>query len=513
MTLYALHVKQLISLLSNEPENYLSIKSPWLESMGLIAFVNLFRFYPTPDELYQFIFSDFLAISQEDLNAMLKHELDCQDSQEILFDATETTYAGYNSGIQRVTRKIYACLADKVRPFQWNLILGTASLNSPQENQALLNFEKIGKGKVFSQRMRFLTPRSELFHKLVFKLLITTFGRTLKNRASAKFKSTVLSILTLANYKFNDKGAKDRTSEVQDLKFLGRTVLMTEYAYLDEKIMERLSVLARFGSMKLIVMLHDCIPISHPEFVGSSTISGWVHLLDACKYASHIITPSISANEEVKRIINVPGLPISTIYLSGEVAQFSSYKSTPEIQQREKGLETKSVIIVGSLDPRKNHARMIQAAIKVNEKIPLKLVLVGAGEWFSDGIHKSIQIAKAKGLTIDLRMGISDETLIDLMKSSEALMLCSLAEGFGLPIAEAGWLNLPVVCSNFGAVAEVAKKFSKPYYADPFSVDSMAQALETALKSPVGSEVPALSSRTWQMVADEMFNICTAISG
>jgi glycosyltransferase involved in cell wall biosynthesis len=129
------------------------------------------------------------------------------------------------------------------------------------------------------------------------------------------------------------------------------------------------------------------------------------------------------------------------------------------------------VLTVGTLEPRKNLARTIEAA----KKLGVELRVVGARGW--GGIDA--QGARWLG-------EIDDEELARQYRGARCVVYASLYEGFGIPVLEAMACGTPVVTSRGGATEEVAG--GSAVLVDPLDVDSIAAGIEAARDGSRGLE-------------------------
>jgi glycosyltransferase involved in cell wall biosynthesis len=114
-------------------------------------------------------------------------------------------------------------------------------------------------------------------------------------------------------------------------------------------------------------------------------------------------------------------------------------------------------LYVGSLNPRKN----IEGAIKsytvfrtLYPEMKHKLLIIGAAGWKTGGILDSHKNSPFKD---DVRFvgRVTEDDLISLLSTAEALLFLSYFEGFGIPVIEAQILSCPVICSNKTSLPEV----------------------------------------------------------
>jgi glycosyltransferase involved in cell wall biosynthesis len=113
-------------------------------------------------------------------------------------------------------------------------------------------------------------------------------------------------------------------------------------------------------------------------------------------------------------------------------------------------------LFVGTLEPRKNLKRLIEALSKLpnDVKNSAKLVIVGGDGW--GGVNIEDLIRKFKVQDNVIRLGyVTDSTLAGLYSNALFLVMPSLYEGFGLPLIEAMAYGVPALTSNRSSMPEV----------------------------------------------------------
>jgi len=113
------------------------------------------------------------------------------------------------------------------------------------------------------------------------------------------------------------------------------------------------------------------------------------------------------------------------------------------------------ILFVGTIEPRKNVTGLIAAYERLLEAMPHapRLVLAGA---VAPGAESLLQTSSTASARIDSPGYVSDEERARLYQSASMLVLPSFDEGFGIPVAEAMSIGVPVVVSNRGSLREMA---------------------------------------------------------
>ncbi len=135
------------------------------------------------------------------------------------------------------------------------------------------------------------------------------------------------------------------------------------------------------------------------------------------------------------------------------------------------------VLAIGTIHPRKNYARLIEAFSKLRTA-NYELVIIGKRGWLDQSI-----LDKARELGIESRVKFLDYVPVAempaLISGARVLAFPSLHEGFGMPVLEAQACGTPVVCSMVSSLPEAAGDAA--LFCDPLDVDAIAGAMERAL--------------------------------
>ncbi|MCB9161733.1 MAG: glycosyltransferase family 4 protein [Caldilineaceae bacterium] len=131
-------------------------------------------------------------------------------------------------------------------------------------------------------------------------------------------------------------------------------------------------------------------------------------------------------------------------------------------------------LFLGTLQPRKNLHRILDAFARIHAQVDWDLVLAGAPGWHSDGI---LRHAAQLDLGDRLRFTgyVPDDVATALMHGARFFCFPSLYEGFGLPVLEAQAQGVPVMTSTNSSLPEIAGDAA--LLVDPTDVDAIAQAM------------------------------------
>lgn len=166
---------------------------------------------------------------------------------------------------------------------------------------------------------------------------------------------------------------------------------------------------------------------------------------------------------------------------------------------------------VGSMHPRKNIVRLIQAfhLFKNKTQADVKLVLSGHILWDDASIKSALEQTPFKD-DIVFTGRVSDDELLHLLGAAMALSFVPTFEGFGLPVVEAFQSEVPVLCSNTTSLPEVAGDAA--VMVDPFKPEEIASGMELLWKDGklrndlVEKGKHQKQKFTWQRTADLLYD-------
>jgi len=283
----------------------------------------------------------------------------------------------------------------------------------------------------------------------------------------------------------NEKSGKDRGNilsliprlldvmSLKDFSFCGSVVrsvpknaIYINVGHVALTIPRILSWLQHRPDIKSVFMLHDVIPLEHPELVSSKSYRTHEKILDrTARYASGLIASTAVAREAVLNALCSRGrskIPVETVPFP--VAPVFLENDGPDQELRERDY----FVVCGTIEARKNHLLLLnvwrELVRRRGQRAP-KLVMVGSPGWGAGPVLRTLEHSRLLHGSVIFARGLSNLALRRLLARARALLIPSFAEGFGLPIIEALAVGTPVIASDLPAHREVAGGLA--VYRDP----------------------------------------------
>lgn len=238
----------------------------------------------------------------------------------------------------------------------------------------------------------------------------------------------------------------------------------------------------RFSPIKRIVTIFDLSFLYFPQMFNKKDL--W-QLTNGTKFsatnADQIITISKFSKKDIINQYKVDKHKITVAYPGYDSENFKSQISKLKIEEviRKYKIGDNFIIYVGTVQPRKNLIRLIEAVSRIDN---LTLVVVGKteGEGRKGWMYQQT-LDTPKRLGIENRVKflgyVPTEDLPYLISGAKALIQPSLYEGFGISVLEAMACGVPVVASKVSSLPEVVGKAA--LLVDPYSIDQIEQAIRT----------------------------------
>lgn len=187
------------------------------------------------------------------------------------------------------------------------------------------------------------------------------------------------------------------------------------------------------------------------------------------KRAEIIFTVSQFTKSELLRYTNARADKVLPIHL-GVSSEWRHARDLPAMRS------APYLIYVGNIKPNKNLGRLVEAFLRVRDRIPHDLVIVGQKDGFLTGESSKLfeRISGAQD-RVHLLGQVPYRDLLSLVGHADALIMPSLYEGFGLPPIEAMAAGVPVLVSTAASLPEICGDAA--LYFDPLREEEIAGCL------------------------------------
>jgi glycosyltransferase involved in cell wall biosynthesis len=217
--------------------------------------------------------------------------------------------------------------------------------------------------------------------------------------------------------------------------------------------------LRRRPDLRAIFMVHDVIPLDHPELVIPMARRAHRWLLAAvARHACGIMLTTQAAGDAVMRTLRTMGIASA---LPADVGLVPVPQAFLQPAEADSPLASKCYFVIcGAIEPRKNHAVLLDAwdmLLKRHGAAAPQLVIAGAPGNRAAPVLARIAAGQAPDGPLIWARGLSSPALRQVISHARALLMPSLAEGYGMPVTEALAVGTPVIASDIAPHVEIAQ--------------------------------------------------------
>ena len=237
------------------------------------------------------------------------------------------------------------------------------------------------------------------------------------------------------------------------------------------------------GDLPLVSVVHDLTVLTHPELHAARTLIGFLPLWERTveRAAGFLCVSEATARELSARYPETrTRVAVARNGVDEEFRPLHDPAEEDRTRRRFSG-GLPYILYLGTLEPRKNVETLVAACERLwaRRRARPDLVLAGGTGWKASSLHRRIARSPFRD-KIHLAGYAARRQTIDLYRAAEAFVYPSLAEGFGLPVAEAMACGTPVVASGIDALREVAGDAA--LYAAPRDAAGFSRAIERLLE-------------------------------
>ncbi len=243
----------------------------------------------------------------------------------------------------------------------------------------------------------------------------------------------------------------------------------------DVDLLHCTSIIPFASRAKMIATVHDLAFLKYPEFFSRRGNSVFRRSLKILMKNAEILLCSSQAtlNDCFEFGFSADRLRHVPLGVNAPVVAPNSAQVLDRL-----GLSGEYLLFVGTLEPRKNLARLVAALETLGDSVP-QLVVVGATGWGDIKVASSINEKSIISTRVKFLGFVEADDLGALYSNASAFCYPSLMEGFGLPILEAMSCGAPVVTSRGSSTQEVAGNAAM--LVDPLDLSSIADGVINAL--------------------------------
>lgn len=269
------------------------------------------------------------------------------------------------------------------------------------------------------------------------------------------------------------------------------------------------------GAKSHVITVHDLTFLHYPQHLTADSRRYYNDQITAAtRHADHILAVSESAKTDLITMLNVPAEKI-TVQPHGVESVYRPMTETELAPfRRQYNLPEKYLLFVGTLEPRKNIAGLLDAYEELKTCLPETppLALVGHKGW----LIKDTLARAEKMKDVMIIENATDEDLPALYNMASLLVLPSFYEGFGMPALEAMACGTIPVVSNCSSLPEVVGEVGLQI--NPDDPETITRALyqiltadDTWLQHQREAAIQRAATFTWQRSAEIALSVYEAV--
>ncbi len=226
------------------------------------------------------------------------------------------------------------------------------------------------------------------------------------------------------------------------------------------------------ADLRPVLMLHDIIPITHPEYCREGEKARHeVRVKTLLKIAHAVIGNSQDTLDRLNAYAAGIGMAVPQ--------SLPVWPGTPRLAmpEGERPALSDDFIILGTIEGRKNHMLLLdvwERLVAQHGAAAPRLVIIGRRGWACDEVLARLE-AGGFGSRVVETGALSDDDIARLLTGARALLFPSFAEGYGLPLVEALDAGVPVIASNLDVFREIGQ--AVPDLLPPDDLDGWAAAI------------------------------------
>jgi glycosyltransferase involved in cell wall biosynthesis len=251
-------------------------------------------------------------------------------------------------------------------------------------------------------------------------------------------------------------------------------ILRLDYSNYFLKTHKPILARAKQQGAKIITVVYDLIPIKYPAFSHETAPKHFVPWLRyAIEISDGFLCISQSVATELRNLIAALQQPSAAWIDAWRLGANNENKPVSPIKSNQEFL------IVGTLEPRKNHKTVVLAFEKLwSTGFTGTLTIIGRRGWNEAAIVNMIKQSSEYGHKLLWHENADDALLQKSYEKADVLISASYAEGFGLPLIEAAQYGCQILASDIPVYREVLPPIEAAIFFDPESVENLVSKIQ-----------------------------------
>lgn len=258
-----------------------------------------------------------------------------------------------------------------------------------------------------------------------------------------------------------------------------------------------LSAFAAQSTPRVLVMIHDLIPLTHPDYVVDTQPQNFAGRIERVRrFATHVIANSNATSESLDAHWLGQKMPPHRV--------IAPLGLNPRPLSSHLDREPDLFVMLGTIEARKNHALMLDTWDLLAQELPdaqlPRLHIIGAEGWKVDGLMDRLKNHPLFGTKILLNSPeglLDDKAVQDQLARATALLFPSIAEGYGYPPLEAAMAGAVPICSDLPVFHETLGDCA--VYVDNGDAYQWKETIKQHLDgTSQATDLSALKVPTWQ---------------
>lgn len=218
---------------------------------------------------------------------------------------------------------------------------------------------------------------------------------------------------------------------------------------------ERVAGWVRRRDLRLVPLVHDLIPITHPQYCRRGEDERHRRRMrTVLDIASGVVTNSAHTLEVLSEFAAAEKRPMPPVTVA-----WPGTPLLPGVMLKTEAKEP-SFVVLGTIEGRKNHALLLEIwrkllAARGDVPVP-RLCIVGRRGWEADNVFAQLDSGEFGDWVVEVGP-LDDQRLGQLLAGARALLFPSLAEGYGIPLVEALAAKVPVIASDLPVFQEIGQ--------------------------------------------------------